>query len=352
MNKTLILVVEDDKPVQNLMTTTLKAHDYRYLTAMNGETAILEASSHNPDIILLDLGLPDMDGIEVIRKIRTWSNVPIIIISARSEDTDKVEALDAGADDYLTKPFSVEELLARLRVTERRMAASQTEPVSSFVFVNGKLRIDYSAGCAFLEDEELHLTPIEYKLLCLLAKNLGKVLTHTYITQNIWGHSWENDVASLRVFIAGTPPTVHDTSSAIFTNVREVEDKGLEAPIYIVGEERKVLTLIVTETHGCSIPCTWLEWFLTTARSTIDIESFERVGNYITLYGEVSCNNSTVGTESCQSDSMLTKLHLLSGVVIKEILTTNSPLRIHRSSGVASDYISILAVGILVNCYR
>ena len=202
MNKTLILVVEDDKPVQNLMTTTLKAHDYRYLTAMNGETAILEASSHNPDIILLDLGLPDMDGIEVIRKIRTWSNVPIIIISARSEDTDKVETLDAGADDYLTKPFSVEELLARLRVTERRMAASQTEPVSSFVFVNGKLRIDYSAGCAFLEDEELHLTPIEYKLLCLLAKNLGKVLTHTYITQNIWGHSWENDVASLRVFMA------------------------------------------------------------------------------------------------------------------------------------------------------
>ena len=202
MNKTLILVVEDDKPVQNLMTTTLKAHDYRYLTAMNGETAILEASSHNPDIILLDLGLPDMDGIEVIRKIRTWSKVPISIISARSEDTDKVEALDAGADDYLTKPFSVEELLARLRVTERRMAASQTEPVSSFVFVNGKLRIDYSAGCAFLEDEELHLTPIEYNLLCLLAKNLGKVLTHTYITQNIWGHSWENDVASLRVFMA------------------------------------------------------------------------------------------------------------------------------------------------------
>ncbi|MGN0141950.1 MAG: response regulator [Roseburia sp.] len=202
MNKTLILVVEDDKPVQNLMTTTLKAHDYRYLTAMNGETAILEASSHNPDIILLDLGLPDMDGIEVIRKIRTWSNVPIIIISARSEDADKVEALDAGADDYLTKPFSVEELLARLRVTERRLAAGQAEQISSSVFVNGKLRIDYSAGCAWLEGEELHLTPIEYKLLCLLSKNVGKVLTHTYITGNIWGHSWENDVASLRVFMA------------------------------------------------------------------------------------------------------------------------------------------------------
>ena len=202
MNRTLILVVEDDKPVQNLMTTTLKAHDYKYLTAMNGETAILEASSHNPDIILLDLGLPDMDGIEVIKKIRTWSNVPIIIISARSEDTDKVEALDAGADDYLTKPFSVEELLARLRVTERRLAAASEEQASVSVCVNGKLRVGYGAGCAYLEGEELGLTPIEYKLLCMLSKNVGKVLTHTYLTQNIWGQSWENDVASLRVFMA------------------------------------------------------------------------------------------------------------------------------------------------------
>ena len=202
MNRTLILVVEDDKRGQNLMTTTLKAHDYKYLTAMNGETAILEASSHNPDIILLDLGLPDMDGIEVIKKIRTWSNVPIIIISARSEDTDKVEALDAGADDYLTKPFSVEELLARLRVTERRLAAASAEQASVSVFVNGKLKVDYLAGCAYLEGEELHLTPIEYKLLCMLSKNVGKVLTHTYLTQNIWGQSWENDVASLRVFMA------------------------------------------------------------------------------------------------------------------------------------------------------
>ena len=202
MNKPLILVVEDDSSVKNLITTTLKAHDYRYLVAGNGETAILEASSHNPDIVLLDLGLPDMDGMEVIKKIRTWSNVPIIVLSARSEDTDKVEALDAGADDYLTKPFSVEELLARLRVTERRLAAVQGDTTISSVFVNGKLRIDYSAGCAYMGEEELHLTPIEYKLLCLLSRNVGKVLTHTFITQNIWGHSWENDVASLRVFMA------------------------------------------------------------------------------------------------------------------------------------------------------
>ena len=124
MNKPLILVVEDDTAVRNLITTTLKAHDYRFLTAGNGETAILQASSHNPEIVLLDLGLPDMDGVAVIQRIRSWSNMPIIVISARSEDSDKIDALDAGADDYLTKPFSVEELLARLRVTQRRLAAA------------------------------------------------------------------------------------------------------------------------------------------------------------------------------------------------------------------------------------
>ena len=203
MNRLTILVVEDDLSVKNLITTTLKTHDYRYLTAQNGETAIMEASSHNPDIVLLDLGLPDMDGVEVIKKIPTWSNVPIIVISARSEDTDKIEALDSGADDYLTKPFSVEELLARLRVTQRRLTMTQSEnQVNQSVFENGSLRIDYAAGCAYLNDRELHLTPIEYKLLCLLSRNVGKVLTHTFIMQNIWGSSWENDIASLRVFMA------------------------------------------------------------------------------------------------------------------------------------------------------
>ena len=202
MNKLVVLVVEDDAPVRNLIVTTLKAHEYHYLTAPNGESAILEASSHNPDVILLDLGLPDMDGVEVIKRIRTWSNLPIIVISARSEDTDKIDALDAGADDYLTKPFSVEELLARLRVTQRRLAAMQSESPAQSVFVNGKLKIDYAAGCAYLGESELHLTPIEYKLLCLLSKNVGKVLTHTFITQKIWGSSWDNDIASLRVFMA------------------------------------------------------------------------------------------------------------------------------------------------------
>jgi two-component system KDP operon response regulator KdpE len=142
--------------------------------------------------------------VEVIRRVRSWSNVPILVISARSEDSDKIDALDAGADDYLTKPFSVAELLARLRVTQRRLAlmGQQNDTAAGAVFVNGQLTIDYAAGCAFLAGEELHLTPIEYKLLCLLARNTGKVLTHKFITQSVWGSSWAGDVASLRVFMA------------------------------------------------------------------------------------------------------------------------------------------------------
>lgn len=201
MNKPLILVVEDDSAVRNLIATTLETHGYRFQTAPTGESAILEAVSHNPDVILLDLGLPDMDGIEIIHKIRSWSKTPIIVISARSEDTDKIDALDAGADDYLTKPFSVEELLARLRVTFRRLH-DVGDSVQHAVYTNADLKIDYAAGCAFMKEQELHLTPIEYKLLCLLAKNAGKVLTHTYITREIWGSAWDNDVASLRVFMA------------------------------------------------------------------------------------------------------------------------------------------------------
>ncbi|MDO4328962.1 MAG: response regulator transcription factor [Lachnospiraceae bacterium] len=202
MNKLQILVVEDDAPVRNLITTTLKAHDYRFIAAAAGEAAVMETASHNPDIILLDLGLPDMDGVDVITRIRSWSNVPIIVISARSEDSSKIDALDAGADDYLTKPFSVDELLARLRVTQRRLALIQSSNSQQAVFVNGQLRIDFASGCAYLNEEEMRLTPIEYKLLCLLAQNTGKVLTHKFITQNVWGSSWENDVASLRVFMA------------------------------------------------------------------------------------------------------------------------------------------------------
>ncbi|MDD6309343.1 MAG: response regulator transcription factor [Clostridia bacterium] len=201
MLKTTVLVVEDDKSVRNLVRTSLTTQKYNYILAENGREAIAMASSHNPDIIILDLGLPDTDGVDVIKKIRTWSEVPIIVLSARSEDTDKIEALDAGADDYLTKPFSVEELFARLRVIQRRLATYGSVGGES-IFTNGALRVDYSAGCAYIGETELHLTPIEYKLLCLLSQNVGKVLTHTFITKRIWGSSYENEIASLRVFMA------------------------------------------------------------------------------------------------------------------------------------------------------
>ena len=202
MNKPLILAVEDDAPIRNLISTTLKTNDYRYQLASNGKEAILAVSTQNPDIVLLDLGLPDMDGVEVIRTIRSWSNLPIIVISARSEERDKIEALDAGADDYLTKPFSVEELLARIRTTQRRLSFMSSEMLTAgSVFENGKLRVDYASGCAYLYGQELHLTPIEFKLLCLLCRSVGKVLTHTFITQNIWGQSWDSNMASLRVFM-------------------------------------------------------------------------------------------------------------------------------------------------------
>lgn len=201
MNKPLILVVEDDGTVRNLIATTLKSNDYRFLTAADGEAAIAAASTRQPDIVLLDLGLPDMDGVEIIRRIRSWSQMPIIVISARSEDADKIAALDAGADDYLTKPFSVAELLARLRVTQRRLAAQENRTGES-TFRNGSLLIDYGAGCAYLDGVPVKLTPTEYKLLCLLAKDVGKVLTHTYLTNKIWGSCWESDMASLRVHMA------------------------------------------------------------------------------------------------------------------------------------------------------
>ncbi|MCC6095257.1 MAG: response regulator [Bilifractor sp.] len=202
MSKATILVVEDDPSVRNLITTTLKMYDYNFLTAGNGQTAIMQTASHNPDVMFLDLGLPDMDGVDVIRKVRTWSELPIIVISARSEESDKIEALDAGADDYLTKPFSVEELLARLRVSLRRLPLLRAAAEASPVFTNGGLVINYPAETVTLDGRELHLTPIEYKLITLLARNEGKVLTYPYITKAIWGESAESEMASLRVFMA------------------------------------------------------------------------------------------------------------------------------------------------------
>ena len=201
MDKWKVMVVEDDAPVRHLITASLSAEDYTVIVAQTAAEAVHLATTRNPYMILLDLGLPDGDGVEVIKQIRLWAETPIIVISARDEDTDKIEALDAGADDYLTKPFSVAELLARLRATQRRLAylaAGNTDAI----FRNGDLVIDYAAGRAYLAGQELKLTSIEYRLLCLLAQNVGKILTHKYITQKIWGIGWENNIASLRVFMA------------------------------------------------------------------------------------------------------------------------------------------------------
>ncbi|WP_291246598.1 response regulator transcription factor [Fournierella sp.] len=203
MYKPKILVVEDDPAITNLIRTTLDTQEYQYHTAKNGAEALLDAVSYNPDVIILDLGLPDMDGVEIIHKMRGWSMVPIIVVSARSEDQDKVEALDAGADDYLTKPFSIDELLARLRVALRRSRAEEgAAQTQSSIYRNGGIVIDYAAGCVYMEGNEVHLTPIEYKLLCVLAKNTGKVLTHNYILKEVWGSVLASDTPSLRVFMA------------------------------------------------------------------------------------------------------------------------------------------------------
>ena len=203
MNKPQILVVEDDTAISNLIATTLETQHYQYHRAKTGAGAVMDALSYRPDVMLLDLGLPDMDGVEIIKKIRGWSNLPIIVVSARSEDSDKVAAMDAGADDYLTKPFSVEELLARVRVALRRVRYdNERTSEAASVYENGGLKIDYAAGCTYRDGVEIHLTPIEYKLLCLLAKHTGKVLTHNYILNEIWGSPTASDTPSLRVFMA------------------------------------------------------------------------------------------------------------------------------------------------------
>lgn len=203
MYKPKILIVEDDQAINNLIKTTMEIQNYRFQSCNTGTGAMMAAVSYNPDIIILDLGLPDMDGIDIISKVRTFSSVPIVVLSARSEDRDKVGALDAGADDYVTKPFSTDELLARIRVALRRaMYDTSKTDTRRKIYRNGDLKIDFLAGCAYMDGKELHLTPIEYKLLCLLAKNTGKVLTHNFILKEVWGSTIASDTPSLRVFMA------------------------------------------------------------------------------------------------------------------------------------------------------
>jgi len=200
-NTTTVLVVEDDKYIVSLITLFLKDEGYKAITTETGKGAIALFYANNPDIILLDLGLPDIDGMEVISRIREKSNAPIIVVSAREEESEKIHALDMGADDYMTKPFHAGELLARIRVAERKLK-NILLPSDGELFTCDYLSVDYTKGLVFVDGEEVHLTPTEYRLLKLLIANRGKVLTHNYILNQIWGYGDMDDAKSLRVFMA------------------------------------------------------------------------------------------------------------------------------------------------------
>ena len=198
MYKSRILVVEDDPAISNLIRTTLETQEYQYHTAQNGAGALMEVISYKPDVMILDLGLPDMDGLEVLQKLRSWSDVPVIIISARTKEQEKVSALDLGADDYITKPFGTGELMARIRTSLRHSHAQ----APGHVYKALDLEIDFEKRLIRLRGEEVHLTQIEYQLLTLLAENSGRVLTYSYIMNAIWGPYMDNNNQILRVNMA------------------------------------------------------------------------------------------------------------------------------------------------------
>ncbi len=197
----LILIIEDEVPMLRFLRVLLTSHHYVVVEAMTGAAGLREAATRQPDVILLDLGLPDLDGLEVTRNLRAWSAVPIIVLSARGREQDKIEALDLGADDYLTKPFGAGELLARVRVALRKKAqpAGQPEPP---VFQTGGLRVDLALRRVWLNGEDVHLTPIEYKLLTCLVQNAGRVLTHRQLLKEVWRNAFEGQEHYVRVHMA------------------------------------------------------------------------------------------------------------------------------------------------------
>ncbi|MFO0661269.1 MAG: response regulator [Polyangiaceae bacterium] len=197
--RTVILVIEDEPHMRRLLRTSLDAHGFVVIESENGEEGMRRAQSHKPDVILLDLGLPDMDGLDVTRTLRTWTQTPIVVLSARGREEDKVVALDAGANDYLTKPFGTNELLARIRVALRLRAASQT--TEEAVFKSGDLTVDRVARRVFIGEQEVHLTPTEYKLLTLFLSNAGRVLTHHHILREVWGTAGQTHPHYLRVYM-------------------------------------------------------------------------------------------------------------------------------------------------------
>jgi two-component system KDP operon response regulator KdpE len=197
----LILLIEDETPIRRFLRTSLLGHDYRLAEAETGQQAIRLAAQQPPDLVILDLGLPDMDGQEVLRQLREWLQAPILILSARDQEKQKVTALDNGADDYLTKPFSTAELLARIRVALRHAAKVHGEEESS-TFAGGDLRVDLAERRVFVKEAEIHLTPLEYKLLTTLIRHAGKVLTHRFLLNEVWGPHHLLETHYLRVFMA------------------------------------------------------------------------------------------------------------------------------------------------------
>lgn len=220
-NKQTILIIEDEKHIGNYMETIVIANQYKALRAMNGLQGLSLCTSHHPDLILLDLGLPDMDGMEVLQRIRGFSNIPVIVVSARNQEREKVAVLDGGADDYITKPFGSEELLARIRTALRHSARVASIAPQEQKYSREGLEINFEKRLVTLNGKEIHLTQIEYKLVSLLAKNAGKVLTYDYILKDIWGPYADTDNQILRVNMA---------------NIRRKLEKNPAEPFYIFTE--------------------------------------------------------------------------------------------------------------------
>ena len=196
----LVLVVDDEPTMRRFLRPALEGQGYRVIEAASGSEALVSASTHNPDVVLLDLGLPDGDGVDVTRRLRAWSGAPIVVISARDQEADKVAALDAGADDYLTKPFGTGELMARLRVAQRHSARFRES--GDVVFESEGLRVDLAARRVTRGQEEIHLTALEYKLLAALVRHAGKVVTHRQLLKEVWGPASVNETQYLRVYMA------------------------------------------------------------------------------------------------------------------------------------------------------
>jgi two-component system, OmpR family, KDP operon response regulator KdpE len=198
----LILVVEDDRPIRRFIVAGLRSQGYRVIDVDRATSALSQAASHAPDIVILDLGLPDGDGLDVIAELRQWTEKPIIVVSARGQERSKVEALDSGADDYLTKPFGVSELLARVRVALRHLSRTAEGPPEAAEFRVGDLAVDLHTRIVTLANEPVHLTPIEYRIIAVLVRNAGKVVTHRMLLSEVWGPGRTDERQYVRVFMA------------------------------------------------------------------------------------------------------------------------------------------------------